>query len=105
MNQTTKTISLVLISSALVFVGWGCPLAHEHDDKAHHANSSTPHYHGGHSWSPWFWYSGYGGGYGYGGGGGGRVSSPGGSSTSPGGVSSRGGFGSTGGSVGVSGIS
>ena len=96
MNQTTKTISLVLVSSALVFVGWGCPLAHE-NDQAHGTNASHAHYRAGHSW---FWYSGFGRG--------GQFASarPGGTPTgNPGGVSSRGGFGSTGGAWGGSGIS
>jgi hypothetical protein len=102
--MTTKTISLVLISSALVFVGWGCPLAHEHekDDKAHGTSTTSSHhyYHRGPSWI-WFYHGGYGGGYG-------RSPSAGPSGTSTGsssGVSARGGFGGTSGSSGASGIS
>ena len=90
MYQTTKTISLVLISSALVFIGWGCPMGHEERKDGTTARSGS----GSHGGSSWFWRSGY-----YGGG---RVgpSAPTGTSTShPGTVSSRGGFGSSGGAA------
>ena len=89
MNQMTKTISLVLVSSALVFVGWGCPMAHDEQAENKQNNTSSGGYRHGHTM---FWYYGPGYGYrGYGPGTGGGTSSAGHSS----GASSRGGFGSS----------
>jgi hypothetical protein len=101
--RATKNISLVLVSSLLVFAGWGCGdfLTNdaEHRDEADHGHAGAHHVGTGHSSGFFWWHSGYyryyGGSGTVGGVGGGTGTNPGGHSGVAGG-SARGGFGTTG---------
>ena len=101
-ERASRAISLVLISSVLVFAGWSCGDYLRHSERSRAAGTPYAGYHG--YGSRFFWFHSYGPPYYYGGTGGGSVTRGGtttGSRSSTSGPSLRGGFGSSGHAAGA----